>query len=193
MKLRSILTVFVVMTYGSLFAQNVTKANLDKLANQINVLSQKISQLETNLERVITENVNLVEQLNIKTVTSVTDKNGIQWDIVKVEPDEGNSAVILTLRITNNSGVMQSFGTGFNIGQAIDSNSNLANNCYNVKVLSHNLDLQNMQSGVPLNFLVKIENIPTTCSYLATINMRYSGYNSTKDATFRFTGVHIPW
>lgn len=207
MKLRTILAAFAVMASGSLYAQNATKADLDKLTNQVNELSQrmteleskatqfetKVAQLEADVERIVTENVNLVEQLNIKTVTSVMDKNGIQWDIVKVEPDEGNNNVILTLRLTNKSGVMQSIGTGFNMGNAIDTNSNLANNSYNIERSNFDMDLKKIQANVPLNFTVTIHNVPTTCTYLATINIEYTGYKNTKDAEFKFTGVHIPW
>ena len=207
MKLRTILAAFAVMASGSLYAQNATKADLDKLTNQVNELSQrmteleskatqfetKVAQLEADVERIVTENVNLVEQLNIKTVTSMIDNNGFQWDIVKVEPDEGNNNVVLTLRLTNKSGVMQSIGTGFNMGNAIDTNSNLANNSYNIERNNFDLDLNKIQANVPLNFTVTIHNVPTTCTYLATINIEYTGYKNTKDAEFKFTGVHIPW
>ena len=186
------MTAFAVMVCGSVFAQNATKADLTKLENQLNALSQKVAQLETNLERVITENVNLVEQLNVKTITSVTDVNGIQWDIVKVIPNADNNEVVLTLRITNNSGVMQSFGTGFTMGYAVDTNSNLSNNSYEIKIVSSK-NFQKFQTGIPVNFEVIIKNVPITCSYLAIVNMDYSGYNKTKDASFKFTGVHIPW
>lgn len=193
MKLRSILAAIAIMACGSVFAQNATKADLAKLESQVNALSQKVTQLEANLERVITENVNLVEQLNVKTVTSVTDNNGIQWDIVKVEPNADNNDVVLTLRITNKSGVMQSFGTGFTIGKAIDSNSNLSNNNYEVMINNHNLDLQKIQPDIPLNLTVSIKNVPMTCAYLAVINMNYSGYRQTKNGVFKFSGVHILW
>ena len=186
MKLRSILAAFAVMASGSVFAQNATKAELDALA-------QRVSKLEMDLERVITENVNLVEQLNVKTVTSVTDKNGIQWDIVKVEPNESDNTVVLTMRLTNVSGVMRSLGTWFDVGYAIDSNSNLSNNSYTVSITRHNLNLQKIQAGVPLNLMLIVKNVPTTCSYLASIVLNYIGYSPTKDAEFKFSGVHIPW
>ena len=186
MKFRMILAVLAIVASTGLNAQNATKAEL-------NALSQRVAKLEADLERVVTENVNLVEQLNVKTVTSVTDKNGIQWDIVKVEPNEAENDVILTLRLTNNSGVVKSIGTGFDVGKAIDSNSNRNNNCYNVKIGNHNLNLQKIAAGVPMNLTVVIKDVPTTCVYLADINIKYLGYGQTKDSEFKFSGVHIPW
>ena len=78
---RMIWLALAIVASANLSAQNATKAELD-------ALSQRVAKLEADLERVITENVNLVEQLNIKTVTSYTDENKIQWDIVRVEPIE---------------------------------------------------------------------------------------------------------
>ena len=187
MKLRSILAAIAVMACGSVFAQNATKAELDALA-------QRVSKLEMDLERVITENVNLVEQLNVRTVTSFTDKNQLQWDIVKVEPNESDNTVILTLRVTNTTGVIKSLQpVGTNLGKAIDTDSNLQNNTYTVSILNGNADLRNLRPNIPVNFMVKIWNVPLTCSYLATINLNYIGVSSTSNAEIKFSGVHIPW
>ena len=56
MKFRNILVLLAIMVCSNLYAQNATKAEID-------ALSQRITKLEADLERVITENVNLVEQL----------------------------------------------------------------------------------------------------------------------------------
>lgn len=179
------------MACGSVFAQDVTKADVDKLENQINALSQKVAQLETNLERVITENVNLVEQLNIKTVTSVTDKNGVQWDIVKVEPNADTNDVVLTLRLTNKSGVMQKVSMGIDIGVAVDSDSNRNNNVYVVKADNSNPDLSQFSPDIPVNIQAIIKGVPLTSSHMAVIRFNY-GFGSSK-VEAKFTGVHIPW
>ena len=63
MTFRNILVLLAIMVCSNLYAQNATKAEID-------ALSQRITKLEADLERVITENVNLVEQLKIKTVSS---------------------------------------------------------------------------------------------------------------------------
>lgn len=189
MKIKSYLAVIAVMLCGSVFAQDVTKADVEKLENQINALSQKVAQLETNLERVITENVNLVEQLNVKTVTSVKDKNGVQWDIVKVEPNADTNDVELTLRVTNNTGVMQK--AGIYTGVAIDSNSNMNNNTYDIKVGSSNVDMSNVPVNIPVNFTVTIQKVPTTSSYFSSVELQYG--HGTQKVIIKFTGVHIPW
>lgn len=193
MKLRGILTAFVVMACGSLCAQNVTKADLVKLESQLNSLSQKVTQLESNLERVITENVNLVEQLNIKTVTSVTDANGIQWDIVKVEPNSDNNNVVISLRIINNSGVKKSAFLLAGDSYAIDSDSNQANNIY--KIYNHTVNSIELENGVPVNAIVTIPGVPLTSSYLSMIQLKIqpSAFDSRNKTLVKFTGVHIPW
>ncbi|MBR4047304.1 MAG: hypothetical protein IKK07_02460 [Bacteroides sp.] len=191
MKIKSYLAVIALMACGSVFAQDVTKADVDKLENQINALSQKVAQLETNLERVITENVNLVEQLNIKTVTSVTDKNGVQWDIVKVEPNADTNDVVLTLRLTNKSGVMQKVSMGIDIGVAVDSDSNRNNNVYVVKADNSNPVLSQFSPDIPVNIQAIIKGVPLTSSHMAVIRFNY-GFGSSK-VEAKFTGVHIPW
>lgn len=191
MKLRSIFIAIAVMACGNMFAQNATKAELEKLASQVNALSQKVTQLETNLERVITENVNLVEQLNIKTVTSYTDKNGIQWDIVKVTPNSDEGIVILDIRVTNNSGSVVN-AIPFS-GLAVDSNSNSGNNSYKIKIKYGNAPLDKLGVGIPVNFSVEIVGVPITSSYLSTVEIPYSLNNSLKSTTIKFTGVHITW
>lgn len=195
MKFRSILAAFAVMACGSLSAQNATKADLAKLESQVNALSQKVSQLEANLERVITENVNLVEQLNVKTITSVTDKNGIQWDIVKVEPNAETNDVVITFRVTNLSGRNHSCGFGSDLGTAIDTDSNISNNVYKIKNNYSNPSLDNLSSGTPINIQGTVRNVPNTSSYLASIILDYVGSASkgTQKALVKFTGVHIPW
>lgn len=195
MKLRSIFIAIAVMACGNMFAQNATKAELEKLASQVNALSQKVTQLETNLERVITENVNLVEQLNVKTITSVTDVNNIQWDIVKVEPNAETNDVVITFRVTNKSGRNHNCGFGFELGSAIDTDSNLSNNVYIIKNNSSNPSLSNLSSGTPINIQGTVKNVPNTSSYLASVTLDYLGNTSkgTKKAVVKFTGVHIPW
>lgn len=194
MKLRSILAALAFIACGSLCAQNVTKADLVKLESQLNSLSQKVTQLESNLERVITENVNLVEQLNIKTVTSVTDANGIQWDIVKVEPDASNNDVVISLRLTNNTGVKKYIYSAViptNLTYyALDSNTNLQDNKYGYKFYMQ----EELESGYPKNKTLIIKNVPTTCSYLSLILCKYDDSISNKrNIVVKFTGVHIPW
>ena len=187
MNFKSVLAAIAIVACGSVSAQNATKADLNKLANQVNELSQKVTQLESNLERVITENVNLVEQLDVKTVTSVKDVNGLQWDIVKVEPDDDNN-VVLTLRITNNSGKkMVITATSFD-SYAIDSNSNQNNNKYDIKTdfkedLSHSFSI---------NKTATIKNVPSTSPYMSLIQLHYLDSRANK-FNVKFTGVHIPW
>ena len=195
MKLRTLLAAIALMACGSVFAQNATKADLAKLENQVNALSQKVAQLESNLERVITENVNLVEQLNVKTVTSVKDKNGIQWDIVKVEPNAETNDVVITFRVTNLSGRNHSCGFGSELGTAIDTDSNISNNVYKIKNHYSNPSLDNLSSGTPINIQGTVKNVPNTSSYLASITLDYVGSVSkgTQKALVKFTGVHIPW
>lgn len=173
------------MACGNMFAQNATKAELEKLASQVNALSQKVTQLETNLERVITENVNLVEQLNVKTITSVTDVNNIQWDIVKVEPDKNSNKVVITLRLTNNSGIKQKVFIYDYYSYALDSDTNLNNNKYRI-IASGDIELEH---GIPVNTTITITDVPVTSSYLSMIQL---GYTS-KPIYVKFTGVHIPW
>lgn len=193
MKLRSIFIAIAVMACGNMFAQNATKAELEKLASQVNALSQKVTQLETNLERVITENVNLVEQLNVKTITSVTDNNGLQWDIVKVEPK--NNEVVITLRISSNSGlaydVRKSNSSAYLSGEcyALDSNTNLSNNKYGIEIDFNDV----IESGAPINKTIIIKNIPKTCTYLSLLQFGYKDFKSYKNDVVKFTGVHIPW
>lgn len=202
MKLRTILAAFAVMASGSLYAQNATKADLDKLTNQVNELSQrmteleskatqfetKVAQLEADVERIVTENVNLVEQLNIKTVTSITDKAGLQWDIVKVEPIDNE--VVITLRITNKSGVMRRVSNCYELAcYALDSNTNLSNNKYEID--KHFAEI--VENGAPINKVITIRNVPTTCTYLSLLQIAYAEMTTLKDYTIKFTGVHIPW
>lgn len=193
MKFKSFLAAFAVMACGSVFAQTVTKADLAKLENQLNSLSQKMGQLEANLERVITENVNLVEQLNIRTVTSCTDKNGIQWDIVKVEPDADTNDVVLTLRLTNKSGAVQKMMLGFDIGVAVDADSNRSNNVYTVKSADKNADLSQLATDLPVNIQAIIKDVPTTSTHMAVIKFTWGGLGGVPKAEAKFTGVHIPW
>lgn len=188
MKFKSILAAIAILACGTVSAQNVTKADFSKLENQLNALSSKVSQLETNLERVITENVNLVEQLNIKTVTSVTDNNGIQWDIVKIEPNTDKNSVTVTLRVSNNTG--NKVQTWLRSAYALDSNSNLSDNKYKVSWPTAPV----VDNGVPLNFVITIKDVPSTCSYIALINIQYAlSASSSKETSLKFTGVHIPW
>lgn len=198
MKLRTFLSALVVMTSGCLFAQNATKADLDKLVNQVNALSQKVdqlnalsqkvNQLETDLERVITENVNLVEQLNIKTVTSMVDnKNGITFDIVKVEPDVNTNDVVISLRITNNSGAVKTIRMDNSKWIAYDSDSNKSDNSYK----AWDLIQVKLENGIPVNATVTFKKVPTTCSYLSLVRCLYSV--DFKENTLKFTGVHVPW
>ena len=195
MKFKSILAAIAILACGTVSAQNATKADLSKLENQLNALSQKVSQLEANLERVITENVNLVEQLNVKTITSVTDENDIQWDIVKVEPNADTNDVVITFRVTNKSGRNHDCSFGFDLGSAIDTNSNLPKNVYNIKNNSSNPSLSNLSSGTPINIQGTVKNVPNTSSYLASITINYLGNRTkgTQKALVKFTGVHIPW
>jgi len=192
MKVRSIFAAIALVACGSLSAQNATKADLAKLESQVNALSQKVAKLEANLERVITENVNLVEQLNIKTLSSVTDVNNIQWDIVKVSPNADTGDVVVTLRVTNNSGRPHKVGLGFNIGSAVDSNSNLGNNVYYVKSADDNPDLSNLAPNTPVNIKAIVQNVPNTSVYLSSLTINYSGtYGKTEKGVVKFTGVHI--
>lgn len=193
MKFKSILAAIAILACGTVSAQNATKADLSKLESQLNALTQKVSQLETNLERVITENVNLVEQLNIKTVTSVTDANGIQWDIVKVEPDASNNDVVISLRLTNNTGVKKSVFLLGGDSYAIDSDSNQANNTY--KIYKHTINTIELENGVPVNATVTIPGVPLTSSYLSMVQLKNqpSAFDSRSKTIVKFTGVHIPW
>lgn len=190
MKFKSFLAAFALLACGSVSAQNATKADLDKLANQVNALSQKVAQLETNLERVISENVNLVEQLNVKTVTSCTDKNGIQWDIVKVEPVE--ERVVVTLRITNNSGAQRNISVDHvhDSSFAVDTNSNLANNKYFYRTGLYDVIVPN---GSPINVQLTLKNVPLVTSYLSIFQfMYYDKAVNEKNIMVKFSGVHVP-
>ena len=185
MKFKYVLLALVIMASANLNAQDVTKA-------EFNALLQRVAKLEADLERVITENVNLVEQLNIKTVTSCTDNNGIQWDIVKVVPDESTGDVLLSLRLTNNSGALQNINLmGYDVGVAVDSDSNRENNVYTVMQPSSNPDLSKFAPGIPVNIRVIIKGVPLTSSHMAIIKILY-GWGSSK-VEVKFTGVHIPW
>ena len=178
---RMILLALVIIASANLSAQNATKAEL-------NALTQRVAKLEADLERVITENVNLVEQLNIKTVTSYTDANQIKWDIVKVVPNELENNVVITLRLTNVSGVKK--GVQRQFGEATDTNSNLENNKYEVYQSSDRLELH---PEVPVNTTCIIKKVPTTSSYIAVIELPYYGWSGAKHSVAKFTGVHIPW
>ncbi len=92
-----ILLAFAIIASANLSAQNATKAELE-------ALTQRVAKLEADLERVITENVNLVEQFNIKPITSYTDENGIQWEIIRVVPNRKNGSVVMVIRVVNTSG-----------------------------------------------------------------------------------------
>lgn len=187
MTFRNIFLLLAFMACSNLYAQNVTKAEIDEL-------SQRVTKLEANLERVITENVNLVEQLNIKNVSSFTDPNQIKWDIVKVEPNAETNDVVLTFRITNNSGVVHDAGMGFTMGSAIDSDSNLGNNVYTIKSGSGSENLSALPSKVPINIQGIVKGVPLTSTYLAVVKLSYQGrYNKTQKAEIKFTGIHIPW
>lgn len=189
MKLRSILAAFALMACGSLSAQNATKADLAKLENQVNALSQKVSQLEADLERVITENVNLVEQLNVKTVTSCNDRNGIQWDIVKVEPSETD--VKITMRINNNTGTQRTVMVDPTSNQsfAIDTNSNQQVNKYNFYEGMENIVVPN---GSPVNCWVILKKVPVTTSYLSVFQFVYSDRTTNeRNIPVKFTGIHV--
>lgn len=182
---RMILLALAIIASANLSAQNATKAELE-------ALTQRVARLETDLGRVITENVNLVEQLNIKKVTSMTDnKNGITFDIVKVEPNANTNDVVISLRMTNNSGAVKTITTDNTQWLAYDSDSNKADNSYKAwdrieKKLEH---------GIPVNATVTFKNVPTTCSYLSLINGAYgvSTAGIFDKFTLKFTGVHIPW
>lgn len=190
MKFKSFLAAFALLACGSVSAQNATKADLSKLENQVNALYQKVAQLETNLERVISENVNLVEQLNVKTVTSCTDKNGIQWDIVKVEPVEAN--VVVTLRITNNSGAQRNISVDHvhDLSFAVDTNSNLANNKYFYRTGIYDVIVPN---GSPINVQLTLKNVPLVTSYLSIFQfMYYDKAVNEKNIMVKFSGVHVP-
>ena len=190
MKFKSFLAAFALLASCSVSAQNATKADLSKLENQVNALSQKVAQLETNLERVISENVNLVEQLNVKTVTSCTDKNGIQWDIVKVEPVE--EKVVVTLRITNNSGAQRNISVDsvHDLSFAVDTNSNLANNKYFYRNGLYDVIVPN---GSPINVQLTLKNVPLVTSYLSIFQfMYYDKAVNEKNIMVKFSGVHVP-
>lgn len=193
MKIKNLCAGFALLAYGSLSAQNATKTDLNSLANQVNALSAKVAQLENNLERVMTENVNLVEQLNIKTVTSVTDINNIQWDIVKVHVDSASNDVMVTLRVTNHANKKHDADMGFDLGTAVDSDSNLTNNVYVIKGANQNAYLGELEPNLPVNIQGIIKGVPTTSSYLSLIRIEYLGrVNKTQKAEVKFTGVHIP-
>lgn len=183
MAFKNILVLFAIMICGNLFAQNATKAEL-------NILSQRVSKLEADIERVITENVNLVEQLNIKTVSSCIDENNVQWDIVKVTPNPSNNNVVLTLRVINNSGAIRN-ANPFN-GVAIDSNSNMDNNSYKIRIGGSNVNMQKVPVGTPINFTATIVGVPTTSSYLSSVELIYFG-SGLHETVIKFTGIHIPW
>ena len=190
MKLRSILAAIAIMACGSVFAQNATKADLAKLESQVNALSQKVTQLETNLERVITENVNLVEQLNVKTVTSVTDNNGLQWDIVKVQPT-GNDVKII-MRITNNTGVERRVSVNpiSDKSYAIDTNSNQQTNKYE---FNEGNELLTVPYGTPFNCYIILRKVPVTTTYLSLFQFVYNDRSTgERNVPVKFSGIHLP-
>ena len=183
MTFRNIFILLAFMACSNLYAQNATKADID-------ALSQRITKLEADLERVITENVNLVEQLKIKTISSCTDENNVQWDIVKVTPNPSSNNVVLTLRVTNNSGAIRNANPF--TGVAIDSNSNMDNNSYKIKIGGSNINMQKVPVGTPINITATIVGVPTTSSYLNSIELIYFG-KGLHETVIKFTGVHIPW
>ena len=182
---RMLILALAVIASANLYAQNATKAEL-------NALTQRVAKLEADLERVVTENVNLVEQLNIKTVTSMTDnKNGITFDIVKVEPNANTNDVVVSLRMTNNSGAVKTIITDNTQWLAYDSDSNKSDNSYK----AWDRIQKKLEHGIPVNATVTFKNVPTTCSYLSLINGAYevSTAGLFDKFTLKFTGVHIPW
>lgn len=181
MKIKSILAAIIVMACSSVFAQNATKAELD-------ALSQRVSKLEADLERVITENVNLVEQLKIKTVTSVTDDNGIQWDIVKVQRSANDVKIVM--RINNNTGVERNIYIKPDKSFALDTNSNQQNNKYTSLEGGKRIIAPN---GTPVNTYIILEKVPITTSYLSIFHFIYSDFTTNEfDIPVKFTGIHIP-
>ena len=190
MKFKSVLAAIALIACGSVSAQNVTKADLSKLENQVNALSQKIAQLEEKVERVVTENVNLVEQLNLKTVTSYADKNGMQWDVVKVEPN--GTDVKIFMRITNNTGVERSVMVNPSSpnSYAIDSNSNQQVNKY---LFHEGFQHIPIPHGTPVNVYVTLNRVPVTTAYLSVFQFVYNDQSTnTKDILVKFTGIHTP-
>ena len=190
MKFKSFLAAFALLACGSVSAQNATKADLSKLENQVNALYQKVAQLETNLERVISENVNLVEQLNVKTVTSCTDPNGLQWDIVSVQPT-GND-VKLIMRITNNTGVERRVSVNPIAKEsfAIDTNSNQQTNTYSFYEGNETLIVPH---GTPFNCYVILRKVPVTTTYLSIFQFVYKDISTgERNIPVKFTGIHVP-
>lgn len=169
------------MACNSVFAQNATKAELD-------ALSQRVSKLEADLERVITENVNLVEQLKIKTITSVTDDNGIQWDIVKVQRSANDVKIVM--RINNNTGVERNIYINPEKSFALDTNSNQQNNKYTSEYGGERIVVPN---GTPVNTHITLKKVPVTTSYLSIFQFFYSDYTTNEyNIPAKFTGIHIP-
>ena len=190
MKFKSVLAAIALIVCGSVSAQNVTKADLSKLENQVNALSQKIAQLEEKVERVVTENINLVEQLDLKTVTSFKDKNGLQWDVVKVEPN--GTDVKIFMRITNNTGVQRSVmvNPSSSNSYAIDSNSNQQTNKYLFQEGYQHIPIPN---GVPVNVYVTLNYVPVTTAYLSVFQFVYNDQlTNANDVLVKFTGIHTP-
>lgn len=190
MKFKTILVVIALIVCGSVSAQNATKADLAKLENQVNALSLKIAQLEEKVERVVSENVNLVEQLDLKTMTSYTDKNGIQWDVVKVEPN--GTDVKIFMRITNNTGVQRSVmvNPASPNSYAIDSNSNQQVNKY---MFQEGFQHITIPHGTPVNVYVTLNYVPVTTAYLIVFQFVYNDQSTnTNDVLVKFMGIHTP-
>lgn len=193
MRLKSILVAFAFLSCNGVCAQSVSKAEFDKLAGKVATLSSQVTQMETNLNRVLTENANLVKQLKLETLTSVTDENNVQWDIVRVEPEDSGNDVVITFRVTNHSDDSKHVGFGFNLGSAVDSDSNLGNNVYVIKDAYENPSLSSLAPKTPVNIRGYIKDVPKTSSYLAVITLGYSpSERGFSECFVKFTGVHIP-
>ena len=180
---RMILLALAIIASVNLSAQNATRAELD-------ALTHRVAKLEADLERVITENVNLVEQLNIKPVTSYTDENGIQWEIIRVDPNRKNSSVVMDIRVINTSGSVACAYPYEAI--ACDSNINLRNNTYKVDIQRGNAPFDSLPVGIPINFSIKIRDVHLSSSYLSYVGMVYSE-SGLRNITVKFTNIHIPW
>ena len=80
---------------------------------------------------------------------------------------QSSNDVMVTLRVTNHANKKHDVDMGFDLGTAVDSDSNLTNNVYVIKGANHNAYLGELEPNLPVNIQGIIKGVPTTSSYLS--------------------------
>ena len=110
---------------------------------------------------------------------------------IQLYVNQSPNDVVISLRITNNSGAVKTITTDNTAWLAYDSDSNKSDNSYK----AWDRIQKKLEHGIPVNATVTFKNVPTTCSYLSLINGVYEVSTASIFDSFalKFTGVHIPW